>query len=142
MLITPLRVRRAHTKAIRLMLVSRSARLKPRPLLKWVRTTSPSSTSTLRPRALRRCSTAWARVLLPALGRPVNQMVTPLLVMQVILQCSRLVETFLFTNDQTSISAPRHGAPGSPFFPLVVIVRLDSAELTGGILQQWISQGV
>src|SRR5579863_6819714 len=74
---TPLRVKRPHTKAIRLMLVSRSSRLKPRPLLKCVRTISPSSTSTLRPHCFKRCSIISDRVLLPEPERPVNQMVKP-----------------------------------------------------------------
>src|SRR5579872_1892304 len=77
--ITPLRVSNPQTKAIRLMLVSRSSRLKPRPLLKWVRTISPSSTSTLRPRSFKRCSIISERVLLPEPERPVNQMVKPVL---------------------------------------------------------------
>src|SRR5579884_2980043 len=74
---TPLRVSRLHTKAMRLMLVSRSSRLKPRPLLRCVRTTSPSRISTLRPRACKRCSIASESVLLPAPERPVNQIVKP-----------------------------------------------------------------
>src|SRR5579864_1757962 len=77
---TPLRVSRPHTKAIRLMLVSRSSLLKPRPLLRCVRTISPSSTSTFRPRALIRSSMASESVLLPAPDRPVNQIVNPLVV--------------------------------------------------------------
>src|SRR5579863_6024239 len=78
---TPLRVKRPHTKAIRLMLVSRSSRLKPRPLLRCVRTISPSSTSTLRPRSFKRCSIISDRVLLPEPERPVNQIVKPLFAM-------------------------------------------------------------
>src|SRR6266702_7097962 len=78
MQVIPLRVRRLHTKAMRLMLVSRSSRLKPSPLLRWVRTMSPSSTSTLRPHALSLCSMSLDSVLLPAPESPVNQSVKPL----------------------------------------------------------------
>src|SRR6266851_3061385 len=78
---TSLRVSRPHTKAIRLMLISRSSLLKPSPLLRWVRTISPSSISTLRPRALRRCSMTSESVLLPAPESPVNQMVNPIFAM-------------------------------------------------------------
>src|SRR5205823_10510008 len=74
---TPLRVSNPHTKAIRLMLVSRSSRLNPNPLDRWVRTMSPSRISTLHPRALRRSSIASESVLLPAPESPVNQMVNP-----------------------------------------------------------------
>src|SRR5437660_5939359 len=77
---TPLRVSRPQTKAMRLMLISRSSLLKPRPLLKCVRTISPSRISTLRPRALRRSSIASESVLLPAPESPVNQIVKPLFV--------------------------------------------------------------
>src|SRR5438270_6485576 len=66
---------------MRLMLVSRSSRLKPSPLLKCVRTISPSSTSTLRPRSRRRCSIISERVLLPAPESPVNQIVNPVFAM-------------------------------------------------------------
>src|SRR5436305_1490647 len=76
---TLLRVSREQTKPMRLMLVSRSSRLKPRPLLKCVRTISPSSTSTLRPRSFRRFSMISERVLFPAPESPVNQIVNPVL---------------------------------------------------------------
>src|SRR6266704_2409810 len=79
-LITPFRVSRPHTKAIRLMLVSRSSRLKPSPLLKCVRTTSPSSASTFIPYSLRRFSSSWAIVLFPAPESPVSQIVHPLVI--------------------------------------------------------------
>src|SRR5947208_10702553 len=59
------------------MFSSRSSFEKPRPLVRWVRTTSPSSTSTLWPSSRRRFSRAWAMVVLPADGRPVNQTVRP-----------------------------------------------------------------
>src|SRR5450759_4737793 len=74
---TLLRVKSAQTKPMRLILVSRSSRLKPRPLLKCVRTISPSSTSTLRPRSFRRFSMISERVLFPAPESPVNQIVNP-----------------------------------------------------------------
>src|SRR2546428_2969658 len=78
---TPLRVSRPQTNAMRLIFVSRSSRLKPRPLLKCVRTISPSRTSTLRPCALKRSSMISERVLLPAPERPVNQIVKPVFTM-------------------------------------------------------------
>ena len=90
MQITPLRVSKLQTKPIRLMLVSRSSRLKPRPLLKCVRTISPSSTSTLRPRAFRRCSITSESVLLPEPERPVNQIVKPVFVTYQISSCIHL----------------------------------------------------
>src|SRR6266446_597808 len=77
---TPLRVSRLATNAMRLMLVSRSSRLKPSPLLKCVRTTSPSSTSTFIPYSLRRFSSSWAIVLFPAPESQVSQIVHPLVI--------------------------------------------------------------
>src|SRR5262245_32641205 len=62
---------------MRRMLVSRSSLEKPRPLLRFVRTSSPSSTSTLTPRA-RSCGTsALVSVVLPAPDNPVNHNVNP-----------------------------------------------------------------
>src|SRR5919202_6299613 len=75
---TPWRVSSEHTKAMRRMLVSRSSREKPRPLERWVRTTSPSRTSTPRPRAHNSVASCLAMVVLPAPERPVNQTVNPL----------------------------------------------------------------
>src|SRR3989344_766675 len=72
-----LRVSKWQTKPMRLILVSLSSLEKPRPLLKLVRTTSPSRISTLRPAAFRRFSKILAMVDLPAPDNPVNQMVTP-----------------------------------------------------------------
>src|SRR5437879_6494919 len=85
--ITPLRVSRLATNAMRFMLVSRSSRLKPNPLLKCVRTISPSSTSTLSPCSLKRHSMISERVLFPEPERPVNQMVKPVFVMYALFLC-------------------------------------------------------
>src|SRR3989304_5665401 len=74
---TPLRLSRWATKPMRRMFVSRSSLLNPRPLLRLVRTTSPSSVSTFRPRPRRTGSSAWAMVVLPAPESPVNQTVKP-----------------------------------------------------------------
>src|SRR5271165_1381775 len=75
--VTPLRASRCATNAMRAMLVSRSSREKPSPFERWVRTTSPSRISTLRPRVRSTGATASASVDLPAPDRPVNQMTTP-----------------------------------------------------------------
>src|SRR5216117_2633349 len=75
---TSLRVSRLATNAMRLMLVSRSSRLNPSPLLKCVRTISPSRISTLHPRSFKRCSMISERVLFPEPESPVNQIVKPL----------------------------------------------------------------
>src|SRR4051812_22546871 len=62
---------------MRRMLVSRSSREKPRPLLRLVRTTSPSRWSTRMPRRSSSGPTISAIVLLPAPDSPVNQSVNP-----------------------------------------------------------------
>ena len=59
------------------MLVSRSARLKPRPWQRLVRTSSPSSSSTRWPRSASATVTVRARVDLPAPERPVSQSTKP-----------------------------------------------------------------
>src|SRR5262245_27724152 len=74
---TPWRARSLATKAIRRMFSSRSSREKPRPLVRRRRTSSPSSTSTGQPRSRSSRSRRRARVLLPALGNPVNQTTNP-----------------------------------------------------------------
>src|SRR5262245_24854121 len=74
---TPWRARSLATKAIRRMFSSRSSREKPRPLVRRRRTSSPSSTSTGHPRSRSSRSSRRARVLLPALGNPVNQTTNP-----------------------------------------------------------------
>src|SRR3954452_5179331 len=74
---TPLRESRSATNAIRRMLVSRSSFEKPRPLERFSRTTSPSSTSTREPRSRSAISTRWEMVVLPAPESPVNQSVKP-----------------------------------------------------------------
>src|SRR5919109_3526482 len=74
---TPLRESRSATKAIRRMFVSRSSLEKPRPLERFSRTTSPSSTSTLEPRLRNSSSTIFEMVVLPAPESPVNQSVKP-----------------------------------------------------------------
>src|SRR5215470_17857041 len=62
---------------MRRMFVSRSSFEKPSPLLRWVRTSSPSSSSTRRPCAAIRSRTACASVDLPTPDRPVNHSVNP-----------------------------------------------------------------
>src|SRR5688572_13989336 len=76
--ITPLRESSSHTNPMRRMFTSRSSLLKPRPFERCVRTTSPSSTSTLAPNSRSRCSSRLEMVLLPAPDIPVNQIVNPL----------------------------------------------------------------
>src|SRR5689334_5098464 len=68
------------------MLVSRSSLLKPSPLLRLVRTSSPSSTSTRLPRALSRGVSASVSVDFPAPDIPVNQRVNPLSILLQLLQ--------------------------------------------------------
>src|SRR5260370_15415259 len=64
---------------MRRIFVSRSSFEKPRPFERFVRTSSPSSTSTLIPSA-RNCGTSSrASVVLPAPDKPVNQTVKPIL---------------------------------------------------------------
>src|SRR6185437_16754298 len=62
---------------MRRILVSRSSREKPRPLLRLVRTSSPSSSSTVSPRARSSGTSARESVDLPAPESPVNQTVKP-----------------------------------------------------------------
>src|SRR4051794_26362407 len=64
---------------MRRTLVSRSSREKPRPLERWVRTSSPSRTSTWTPRWRSSAASMAASVLLPAPERPVNQTTKPLI---------------------------------------------------------------
>src|SRR3990172_3684969 len=79
MLGTPCLVRSWHTQPIRRMLVSRSSRENPSPLLRWVRTTSPSRISTATfPRRWISSRTQWAIVVFPAPESPVNHTVKPL----------------------------------------------------------------
>src|SRR5512132_3323252 len=59
------------------MFVSRSSLEKPRPLERFSRTTSPSSTSTREPRSRSSFSTICEIVVLPAPESPVNQSVKP-----------------------------------------------------------------
>src|SRR5919201_382365 len=59
------------------MLVSRSSLEKPRPLERFSRTTSPSSTSIREPRLRNSSSTIFEMVVLPAPESPVNQSVKP-----------------------------------------------------------------
>src|SRR3954468_7208549 len=75
---TPLRLRIWQTNPMRRMFVSRSSLENPSPLLRWVRTTSPSSTSTFMPRLRSSFTTISLTVVLPAPLRPVNQSVNPL----------------------------------------------------------------
>jgi hypothetical protein len=74
---TSLRESRSATNAIRRMLVSRSSFEKPRPLERFSRTMSPSSTSSFDPR--RRSSlTRWVVIVVfPEPERPVNQRQNP-----------------------------------------------------------------
>src|SRR5689334_6214319 len=75
---TPLRDRRLDTKPMRRTLMSRSSLEKPRPFDRFVRTTSPSSSSTRWPILRRRSATGAESVDLPAPDMPVNQSVNPL----------------------------------------------------------------
>src|SRR3990172_6946350 len=75
---TPLRVSTSATQPMRRMFVSRSSLLNPSPLLRCVRTTSPSSFSSfVMPRSRRSGSMASEIVVLPAPESPVNQTVNP-----------------------------------------------------------------
>ena len=74
---TPLRVRRLLTNPMRRTLVSRSSLLNPRPLLRFVLTTSPSSSSTFFPLSASSETNLSAIVVLPLPERPVNHTVTP-----------------------------------------------------------------
>src|SRR5450432_1435408 len=78
MAMTPLRERSWQTKPMRRIFSSRSSLLKPKPLERLVRTTSPSSTSTLAFRRRSRSTSSFEMVLLPAPDMPVNQRVNPL----------------------------------------------------------------
>src|SRR6266851_2036166 len=62
------------------MLGARSCLEKPKPLDKFVRTSSPSSTSTRCPRCRKSSATRLANDDLPAPERPVNQRVKPSLI--------------------------------------------------------------
>ena len=62
---------------MRRMLASRSCLVNPRPFERWVRTTSPSSTETWRPRSISSTVSTSAVVDLPDPLRPVNQTQTP-----------------------------------------------------------------
>src|SRR3989338_8287114 len=62
---------------MRLMFVSRSSLLNPSPLLRLVRTSSPSRISTFRPRRRSSSAARLAKVDLPAPESPVNHSVKP-----------------------------------------------------------------
>src|ERR671919_243542 len=74
---TPLRESRLATKAIRRMLVSRSSFENPRPLERFSRTTSPSSTSSFEPRLRSSLTRMLVIVVLPEPESPVNQRQNP-----------------------------------------------------------------
>src|SRR5919204_1962149 len=74
---TPLRDSRSATKAIRRMLVSRSSFENPRPFERFSRTMSPSSTSSLDPRARSSFTSRFVIVVLPEPESPVNQRQNP-----------------------------------------------------------------
>ena len=59
--------------AMRRRLVTRSPGVKPNPLLRVVRTMSPSRTSTLKPRCASARASNWARVVFPEALNPINQ---------------------------------------------------------------------
>ena len=59
--------------AMRRRLVTRSPEVKPNPLLRVVRTMSPSRTSTLKPRWVSAWASNWARVVFPEALNPINQ---------------------------------------------------------------------
>ncbi len=74
---TPLRASTDATQPIRRMFVSRSAFENPSPSDRCSRTSSPSSSSTLRPRSRNDSTTMFAIVLFPAPDRPVNHRQQP-----------------------------------------------------------------
>src|SRR5215218_993809 len=74
---TPLRVRRLATNPMRRTFTLRSSRPKPRPFERFVRTMSPSRTSTRRFLSRSSCSTISEMVVLPAPESPVNHNVNP-----------------------------------------------------------------
>src|SRR5437660_826324 len=78
----PLRATSRATYPMRRMLVSRSSFEKPRPFERWVRTSSPSSSSAWRPRRSSSAASALAIVDLPAPESPVNQTTKPLLMLR------------------------------------------------------------
>src|SRR5919106_4751042 len=75
---TPFRDSRLATKAMRRMLVSRSSFENPRPLERFSRTTSPSSTSSFEPRRRSSLTRCVVIVDLPEPESPVNQRQKPL----------------------------------------------------------------
>src|SRR6476659_2865208 len=77
---------------MRRMLVSRSSLLNPNPLLRLVRTSSPSRISTRLPCACSFPITALARVDLPAPDKPVNHKVNPRCIVSVLLLPSVIYE--------------------------------------------------
>ena len=77
MAFTPFRVNNLHTYIILLLWVSLSSLLKPRPLLRFLRTLSPSKSSTFSLLAFSSRSTFWAIVVFPEPGRPVSQTTKP-----------------------------------------------------------------
>ena len=79
----PVARQQLETKPMRRMFSSRSALLKPRSLHKYLRMTSPSMTSTCKPRARSSVATARHMVVFPAPLSPVNHTVTPLLLRNV-----------------------------------------------------------
>src|SRR5690349_4931528 len=85
---------RLATQPMRSMLVSRSSFEKPRPFERWVRTTSPSSGSTITPRWFSSGMTMSAMVDLPEPERPVNHSVKPLrLLTKLVAPASGVVST-------------------------------------------------
>src|ERR671933_1341473 len=104
---TPFRVRSLATNPILRTFVSLSAREKPKPFDRFVRTMSPSRTSTLPMRSLSFLSTISLTVVFPAPESPVNHRVNPrsnfvpfsmlpLLCSRLFFEHSRLLDDFFF----------------------------------------------
>lgn len=74
---TPISAKRRATSPTRLALSARSVGENPRSAFSPVRSASPSRTRAGRPTDVRTCIQAWARLVFPAPGRPVIQMVPP-----------------------------------------------------------------
>src|SRR5712692_5630284 len=73
----PLRASTRATYPMRPMLVSRSSREKPSPFDRWVRISSPSRTSAVRPRCPSSARSRSAMVDFPAPESPVSQTMNP-----------------------------------------------------------------
>src|SRR5258705_13696883 len=88
---------------MRRIFVSRSSLEKPRPLDRFVRTSSPSSISIFNPRPTNSEANAVASVDLPAPESPVNQTVNPLLSV-----IEHVLLTLVFLTIRLPLPVPRH----------------------------------